>query len=80
MPSPRQSLNLGDAAFLNIRGLYLPAPQFEAGFGWVLATLGIAVVLGHLAGALGAAATNGDRAAVSGGFGGVGAANWLCRW
>ena len=45
MPSPRQSLNLGDAAFLNIRGLYLPAPQFEAGFGWVLATLGIAAIL-----------------------------------
>ena len=45
MPSPRQSLNLGDTAFLNIRGLYLPAPQFEPGFGWVLAALGIAVIL-----------------------------------
>jgi len=45
MPSPRQSLSLGEAAFLNIRGLYLPAPQFEPGFGWVLVALGIAVIL-----------------------------------
>lgn len=45
MPSPRQSLNLGDAAFLNIRGLYLPAPQFESGFGWVLVAFGIAAIL-----------------------------------
>lgn len=45
VPAPRQSLSLGDAVFLNIRGLYLPAPQFQPGFGWVLATLGIAIVL-----------------------------------
>jgi len=44
-PAPRQSLNLGDAVFLNIRGLYLPAPQFQPGFGWVLVMLGVAVVL-----------------------------------
>ena len=44
-PAPRQSLNLGDAFFLNIRGLYLPAPQFQPGFGGVLAALGIAIVL-----------------------------------
>ncbi len=45
MPSPRESLNLGDAFFLNIRGLYLPAPQFQPGFGWVVAALGVAVVV-----------------------------------
>jgi general L-amino acid transport system permease protein len=45
VPSPRQSLSLGDAFFLNIRGLYLPAPQFQPGFGWVLAALAIAIVL-----------------------------------
>lgn len=45
MPAPRQSFSLGEAAFLNIRGLYLPAPQFQPGFGWVLVALGIAVVL-----------------------------------
>jgi general L-amino acid transport system permease protein len=44
MPAPRQSLNLGDTVFLNIRGLYLPAPQFLEGFGWVVAAFGIAVV------------------------------------
>ena len=44
MPSPRQSLSLGDAVFVNIRGLYLPAPQFQEGFGWVVVAFGIAVV------------------------------------
>ncbi len=44
-PAPRQSLSLGDTFFLNIRGLYLPAPQFQPGFGWVLATLGVVIVL-----------------------------------
>lgn len=45
MPSPRQSLSLGEAVFLNIRGLYLPAPHFQSGFGWVLAAFAITVVL-----------------------------------
>ncbi|QQS55275.1 MAG: amino acid ABC transporter permease [Candidatus Competibacteraceae bacterium] len=45
MPSPRQSLSLGEAVFLNIRGLYLPAPRFQSGFGWVLATFALALVL-----------------------------------
>jgi general L-amino acid transport system permease protein len=45
MPTPRQSFSLGDAAFLNIRGLYLPAPEFQTGFGWVLAAFGLAIVL-----------------------------------
>ncbi|MFO1423219.1 MAG: amino acid ABC transporter permease [Candidatus Competibacteraceae bacterium] len=45
MPTPRQSLNLGDMVFLNIRGLYLPAPEFQTGFGWVLAAFGIAIAL-----------------------------------
>jgi general L-amino acid transport system permease protein len=44
-PSPRQSLSLGDAFFLNIRGLYLPAPQFQPGFSWVLAALSATIVL-----------------------------------
>ena len=45
LPSPRQSLSLGDTVFLNIRGLYLPAAQFQPGFGWVLAAFGLAIVL-----------------------------------
>ena len=45
VPTPGQSLSLGKAIFLNIRGLYVPAPQFQPGFGWVLAALGLAIVL-----------------------------------
>ncbi len=48
MPPPRQSLSLADAVFVNIRGLYLPAPQFQPGFGWVLAAFGFAIVLAIL--------------------------------
>jgi general L-amino acid transport system permease protein len=46
LPRPRESLALGEAVFLNLRGLYLPRPLFEPGFGWVVAALA--------AGALGA--------------------------
>ena len=31
LPSARQSLSLGEAIFLNVRGLYFPAPVFEQG-------------------------------------------------
>ena len=44
LPSPRQSLSVGDWIFLNVRGLYLPRPELESGFGWMLAALGIAIV------------------------------------
>ena len=42
LPSPRQSIELG-SAFLNIRGLYLPAPVFESGFGLVTIAIAIAI-------------------------------------
>ena len=48
MPSPRQSLSLGDAVFVNIRGLYVPAPQFLDGFVWVVVAFGIAAVAAWL--------------------------------
>ncbi|MGB5833001.1 MAG: ABC transporter permease subunit, partial [Thiohalocapsa sp.] len=48
LPKPRESLALGDAVFLNLRGLYLPRPLFEPGFGWVLAAMGCGA-LGALA-------------------------------
>lgn len=32
LPSPRQSITVGESLFLNNRGLYLPAPVFEDGF------------------------------------------------
>jgi general L-amino acid transport system permease protein len=43
LPAPRQSLNLGDIFFLNIRGLYAPDPQFGEGAGWIAIALVIGV-------------------------------------
>ncbi len=45
LPSPKQSLNLNDSVFLNIRGLYLPSPQFADGFGWVVGAFVAAIVV-----------------------------------
>ncbi|WP_432782733.1 amino acid ABC transporter permease [Vibrio parahaemolyticus] len=45
LPSARQSLSLGEAIFLNVRGLYFPAPVFNEGSGVVIA----AFVLGLIA-------------------------------
>lgn len=39
LPGPRQSLGVWGGGFLNVRGLYLPGPLPQAGFGWVLAAL-----------------------------------------
>lgn len=41
LPHPRQSLSLGEAVFLNLRGLYLPRPVFEPGFELVIAVFGV---------------------------------------
>ena len=53
LPSPRDSLALGDAVFLNLRGLYLPKPEFGPGFGWVLLAVVIAIVASMLVAAIG---------------------------
>ncbi len=45
LPSPRQSLSLGDMVFLNIRGLYLPEPVPEQAFWWIPATLLAGIVV-----------------------------------
>ncbi len=45
LPGPRQSLAMPAGAFLNVRGLYMPAPVPQEGFGAVV----IAVLLGILA-------------------------------
>lgn len=37
LPSARQSMSLGEAIFLNVRGLYFPAPVFEQGSAFVVA-------------------------------------------
>lgn len=39
LPSPRESWGLGDLVFLNNRGLYLPGPVAESGFGFVALAL-----------------------------------------
>lgn len=44
VPSPRQSLAVGDTFFLNNRGFYLPEPVFLDGFGFVATVFGLAVV------------------------------------
>lgn len=44
LPLPRQSINLGDAVFLNNRGLFFPRPVAEDGFGLVWLALLAAVV------------------------------------
>lgn len=45
LPSPRQSLSIGDGLFLNVRGLYLPSPEWEAGAGWIALALLLALAL-----------------------------------
>lgn len=44
LPRPRQSIDVGGTLFLNNRGLYLPAPLFEQGFGLVFTAFAVAVV------------------------------------
>ncbi|WP_111414904.1 amino acid ABC transporter permease [Billgrantia lactosivorans] len=44
MPSPRDSMTLGEVAFLNVRGLFLPEPQFLSGFGFIPLAFGVAIV------------------------------------
>ena len=44
LPSPRNSLHIGKKFFLNIRGVYLPNPIFEQGFGWVVGAFILAIL------------------------------------
>jgi len=44
LPSPRNSLHIGEKFFLNIRGVYLPNPIFQQGFGWVEGAFILAVL------------------------------------
>ncbi|ELJ9745282.1 amino acid ABC transporter permease [Vibrio parahaemolyticus] len=44
LPSARQSLSLGEAIFLNVRGLYFPAPVFNEGSRVVIAAFVIGLV------------------------------------
>jgi general L-amino acid transport system permease protein len=49
LPQMRQSLVLGDGMFLNIRGLFLPAPVAGPWTGWALAGLALALLAAPLA-------------------------------
>ena len=44
LPGPRESINVGDAMFLNNRGLFLPEPVAEQGFWLVGVALLVAIV------------------------------------
>ncbi|OZG71932.1 amino acid ABC transporter permease [Hahella sp. CCB-MM4] len=48
LPSPRESMNLGDSIFFNVRGLYMPEPIAEDGFGvvWIAIFAAIAIIIG----------------------------------
>ena len=44
LPAMRESLSIPGGGFLNNRGLFLPQPLFQAGFGYALIALGVGVV------------------------------------
>ncbi|PRY64950.1 amino acid ABC transporter membrane protein 1 (PAAT family) [Vreelandella songnenensis] len=44
LPSARDSMAFGEVIFLNVRGLYLPEPLFESGFGLIPAAFIVAIV------------------------------------
>ena len=44
LPSTRQSMSLGEAIFLNVRGLYFPAPIFEQGSSFVVGAFVLGVI------------------------------------
>lgn len=44
LPSARQSLSLGEAIFLNVRGLYLPTPVLEQGSSFVIGALIVGII------------------------------------
>ncbi|MBS3785933.1 MAG: ABC transporter permease subunit, partial [Gammaproteobacteria bacterium] len=45
LPSPRQSISIGELAFLNLRGIVLPKPIFESGSGGIAIALLIAIII-----------------------------------
>ncbi len=71
LPLPRQSVSFLGVAFLNNRGLYLPAPTHSQGEGWV----GLAVLAGAVLIALATRAARRQRARGETGLG-VLAAGW----
>ncbi|WP_020409371.1 amino acid ABC transporter permease [Hahella ganghwensis] len=48
LPSPRDSFNFNDSVFFNVRGLYMPEPIAQDGFGavWIALFAAIAIIIG----------------------------------
>ncbi|RXJ71711.1 amino acid ABC transporter permease [Veronia nyctiphanis] len=44
LPSPRQSISIGEWLFLNVRGLYVASPAFQEGSMWIGIALVIAII------------------------------------
>jgi general L-amino acid transport system permease protein len=44
LPGPRQSYNAADTFFLNVRGLYMPKPEWLAGSGLFFASIALAII------------------------------------
>ncbi|WP_432260974.1 amino acid ABC transporter permease [Cupriavidus sp. TMH.W2] len=44
LPPPGEALHVGDSFFLTLRGLYLPRPVAQAGFGWMVLAFVAAMV------------------------------------
>jgi general L-amino acid transport system permease protein len=48
LPGPRQSIVVAGSLFLNIRGLYVPRPEFAPGAEWIGAAFALAIVVALL--------------------------------
>ena len=44
LPPPTEAIHIGDSIFLTLRGLFLPWPEPEDGFGWTVAAFVVAIV------------------------------------
>ena len=45
LPVPKKAINISDTVFLSNRGFYTPAPVFEDGFGYVLISIMVAILI-----------------------------------
>jgi general L-amino acid transport system permease protein len=43
LPPPSEALQVGNSVFLTLRGLFLPRPEMQNGFGWTILALVVAV-------------------------------------
>jgi general L-amino acid transport system permease protein len=43
LPPPSEAMQIGGSVFLTLRGLFLPRPEMQDGFGWTILALAVAV-------------------------------------